>query len=388
MDIVGGAWKNPNMRTNPLLGPRPAVTRAMQVSFSCLVGFTLCCTAQQGGQNGDEGNDQTSQFQGNADLTRTPYCSRAVLYGPDGPGQNVDCHYESPLPGWREGDPTPAGSYDCQCDLPLGPHIAVDNANDCESALAATCDVDLEGPMHCSATSGGIEPYRCWPVQGIVGSWRCKCSEDSPLVALEETSCERAVLSACAATCADDTGDCRLQSSEQAEFDCNCAAGGSWLGAPAEASHLAACEDLLASTVCDDGPSIGPPGGENVCERVLWQACTPKCENGAGQCTLRQEGFECRCDSGDSTVSEAPTLVRVGIDQVGSDCETALGIACGFPPAGESCMDIDQGQWSCTTDGQGGWSCDCPTLCDPSELTGIPAPSSCSEAIATYCSCF
>jgi hypothetical protein len=52
----------------------------------------------------------------------------------------------------------------------------------------------------------------------------------------------------------------------------------------------------------------------------------------------------------------------VSDDEAYGLCALALGLACGFPPAGESCEEIEDGgvRLACVADGQGNWDCECP----------------------------
>jgi hypothetical protein len=108
------------------------------------------------GQTGDEG----------ARFIR-PRCSVSENYGPDEPYRSYTCAHEVVDATWRRGDPTPAGSYVCDCP---GSHAETIVAESCTDALVAACDVDLATPTPCSSGDAA-----CWPVRDQPETWRCQC---------------------------------------------------------------------------------------------------------------------------------------------------------------------------------------------------------------------
>lgn len=78
-----------------------------------------------------------------------PFCYENVAYGPDDERLHR-CFFrgERPVcgPYWQHGEPTPAGSYDCTCNVPgsrdeayLTVVVEIPDAGNCESALDTAC---------------------------------------------------------------------------------------------------------------------------------------------------------------------------------------------------------------------------------------------------------
>jgi hypothetical protein len=297
-----------------------------------------CARGAEGGQTGDEGGIEGSTSNGGP--TPTPYCLRQESFGPDALGRFYACRAPAD-PDWSYGDATPPGPYECDCN---GTPITVPFAEDCVSALETNCGVDYEGPLPCSSDSS-----LCWPVDGEAGSWRCQCGEGTALTPQQGASCDETLRRACVdSACSVDDDRCEPASS--GGFSCNC--GGERIEWP-EARR------------CD----------------VALSTCRAECGSSAGSCELRPDGHRCRCaDAADGDADAAERFVSLA-ESYGF-CLHAIELACGTPPAGESCVSDISGD-SCTADGSGGWQCEPERpACDPSigvsfagRDVGLPQPS-------------
>jgi hypothetical protein len=116
------------------------------------------------GQTGDEG--RLSQ-------TIRPRCYTEENFGPGERYRSYTCAHEVADPTWRQGDPTPAGSYVCVCS---GSHAETIVSDTCTDALVAACGVDLAAPTSCSSDGAA-----CWPVRDQPETWRCQCNADAPI---------------------------------------------------------------------------------------------------------------------------------------------------------------------------------------------------------------
>lgn len=190
------------------------------------------------------------------------------------------------------------------------------DAAECEAALSAGCGVGPDTPNRCSSDLG-----TCFPSADGDG-FDCTCEDGTGVVSSTPT-CESALFEACAVSCNDESGRCD-PASDAVGFDCTCMDGAStaWRG---------------------DWP----------CSGVL-STCRPRCEATRGHCLLRPEGYDCACADGSG----------MAVDLEASDgvCLLAVELACGAPPVGESCQEVeDFGRtFSCSADGEGGWDCQCP----------------------------
>jgi hypothetical protein len=266
--------------------------------------------------------------------TLPPSCGATEDYGPNS-GRRIDSvclfgdEFDRVRPSWTPGEPTPPGFYQCHCASISGAQNVFDAAN-CEDALLRGCGIDPAQPplVGCSERDYGND--YCWPIRDDPSHWSCRCAPWEELVQVPANSCQEAAAEHCR-SCASPRGQCTrapAQSNGPDEFDCDCEDG--------SASHIGR--------------------------------------------------------------------------QADGDCGFALVLSCGLPPAGEHCEDANYGGGvSCTADGQGDWSCDCPRFaeCQPKyalrhpilpDLTGTPdavpapptghrTPSSCGEAVYTYCEC-
>jgi hypothetical protein len=140
-------------------------------------------------------------------LLLLPECTREETYGPEGPARrytcaNLDSRYSSGELVWTYEEPTPAGEYSCTCmewpgfGQPVYRTEEVE-AESCASALQNVCEVDLNGPLACSASSIGGDGAVCWPVFGAPGSWRCRCAAGGELVPVDNDDCRQAWRAAC-----------------------------------------------------------------------------------------------------------------------------------------------------------------------------------------------
>jgi hypothetical protein len=282
------------------------------------------CTEMDGGQSGDEGT--AANQSGVGVNVEPPFCRREWWYGPTGPHasylcKSMDERYRNGELSWTGRAPTPEGPYQCSC---AGVTAVVADANSCDDAIATACSIDLNAPQSC--TPDEAQGGSCWPVLGKSNSWQCQCTNDGPLTAIEEQSCEGAWARGCSPSCEDTTGSCDALSS----------------GAPG-----IGCQ-------CSDGSRADWPG-IFVCTDLLRASCVPECVGTRGTCFRRLDGFECGCTSPQGL--SAPSLI--GHDRAYGDCNLALEVACGVPPQGETCHDEELGGTSCSADGQGSWTCDC-----------------------------
>jgi hypothetical protein len=351
------------------IGMRTGLIRPVLMLLASAGVAVGCHRAVSGGQSGDEGNLQASPSSnlGSPPL-QPPFCRWQISYGPESRASGASCVWNGEPFSWN-GEPTPAGPY--QCDCPDATRSQVSDAKNCEDALVRGCQIDLNAPTQCASVLS--EDGVCWPVRGSAGDWRCRCTSDGPLVSVHDEDCQEAWQRACSPSCSDDSGKCELSTNSS--------------------GHT--CE-------CTDG-NIAEWPGVLGCSEVLQLSCIPECKGSRGACSRRFDGFECTCD-------EQVTSQFVDHGQAYGNCDLALEIACGFPPAGESCGEEDWNGATCTADGQGGWSCNCttPPNCEPlrpNERAGtrgpipgeenVPAPPagvldrprSCVAAFNALCGC-
>jgi hypothetical protein len=262
-----------------------------------------------------------------------PLCGTTEDYGPNtGRSIRTSCIFQGEFdgsnPSWKPGEPTPAGPYQCHCASVSGAQNVFDAVN-CEDALLRGCGIDPAQPPVMGCSERYYDDHYCWPVRDNPSLWSCRCAPWDELVQVPANSCREAA-----------------------------------------AEHCRSCTS---------------PRGR--CTRAPAQSNGP-------------EEFDCTCADG--------SALHIGSEAEG-DCSLALVQSCGVPPAGEHCEDANYGGGvSCTADGQGDWSCDCPRFeqcramyarqhpippppgtpdAGPFPPAGHRNPSSCGEALYTYCEC-
>jgi hypothetical protein len=92
--------------------------------------------------------------------------------------------------GWDFQGPTPPGAYSCSCDVG---RVEIEHASNCEAALEAGCQLDLEEQRPCRWLDVGV----CWPVLEEAGRWTCQCDGQEAEHDVREQLCETAIAVTC-----------------------------------------------------------------------------------------------------------------------------------------------------------------------------------------------
>jgi hypothetical protein len=286
----------------------------LQCLSSCLLtAFGLQCAAI-----GCDGVDQTSEPPLDDGHVEPPSCSRIERYGPDEAARVYTCSSPSSAVGGQFGESTPPGDYECYCaDIP--DRVLANDAANCESAMEQACDVDADGPLPCSFNDASSPPGSssiCWPVMSAPELWRCECAASDVLIESKASTCEAAAMLACAPhTCSNSSGTCDL-TSDGAEYECSCSAGGTatWSGVPANWRR-----PTFADDGGDEGPGLGSPIGADACVDAVLLTCRPSCESPRGACKMRPDGFSCTCNDGNESIE---------VGTISTNCHAAIASAC------------------------------------------------------------
>lgn len=221
------------------------------------------------------------------DVSAGPTCSFTEWRGPDSPKLLYSCAGRA------------SGGFDCSCD---GAPVSIDVV-ECERAILEACGVSRPEREFCD-----YQGRVCWPGSSA-DEWLCRCAIDARVYSVVADNCSIALFGACASTCENPYGACAPRRDEDFVFDCIC-------------HYYSGFTRTLY--------------GMFECQEALYR-CVPQqgsCENFAGFCDRRPDGFTCGCLDGEAS---SPSYAALGHD----DCREVLTDLCGDPgpPPEVGCSD-------------------------------------------------